>query len=89
MHSISGISVFLIRFYRKNRSENIGNRCAFEPSCSRYAELCFRMFGWRSGFILTVKRLMRCKACNGGLDLPPNVDANWYKDLEERVCNIA
>ena len=62
----------LCRLYRVVRPQKIGNRCAFEPSCSRYAEISFRAFGLGTGMRLTVQRLKRCNAKNGGLDLPPH-----------------
>ena len=63
----------LCRLYRRVRPKKIGDRCALEPSCSRYAEISFRLFGVRAGILLTISRLKRCKAKNGGLDLPPIV----------------
>lgn len=62
----------LCRLYRRVRPRKIGDRCAFEPSCSRYAEMSFRAFGLRTGMRLTINRLKRCNAKNGGLDLPPH-----------------
>lgn len=85
----AGILAAGCRLYRRIRPTRIGNRCAFEPSCSRFAELSFRLFGARVGVKLTATRLYRCKACNGGLDLPPMVETSWLGILEERVCSIA
>lgn len=70
--SLANMSAHLCRLYRRVRPRSIGNRCAFEPSCSRYAELCFRTLGFWKGMCLTVNRLRRCSGRNGGLDLPPN-----------------
>lgn len=69
--------------YRKIRPTKIGNRCCFEPSCSRFSEVSFRMFGFRRGLALTYSRLSRCKAGNGGVDLPPTIFS--IKDLQERI----
>jgi conserved hypothetical protein YidD len=62
------IIVRLIRFYQKNISHRLGNRCVFVPSCSHYAETAFREKGFVKGMKLTVKRLYRCRPANGGVD---------------------
>ena len=85
---VSRAVVRLCKFYRKHRPKSIGDRCAFEPSCSRYCELCFRLFGPAVSWQLTFRRLNRCNGKNGGLDLPPGVDAGSFVYLEEVCCNI-
>jgi len=60
--------VISIRFYQNNISEKLGNRCVFDPSCSRYSELAFREKGFLKGFFLTLDRLKRCRPQNGGID---------------------
>ncbi len=62
--------VKMLRWYRRNISPKLGNRCVFEPSCSHYAELAFRQKGFINGLILTLKRLFRCRPGRGGVDLP-------------------
>jgi putative membrane protein insertion efficiency factor len=57
-----------LRFYQNHISEKLGNRCVFDPSCSRYSEHAFREKGFLKGFILTIKRLKRCRPENGGID---------------------
>jgi uncharacterized protein len=69
----STLAIRLLRAYRAIRPRWIGDRCAFEPSCSRYSELSFRNFGFIGGLKLTQDRLCRCHSKNGGLDLPPNL----------------
>lgn len=68
-----GWFVLLCRLYRRVRPRSVGNRCAFEPSCSRYAEIAFRAFGAKTGLKLTLGRLKRCRANNGGVDLPASL----------------
>lgn len=60
--------VRILRFYQQNLSERLGNRCVFDPSCSRYSELAFREKGFFKGLQLTVYRLNRCQPKNGGTD---------------------
>lgn len=61
--------VITIRKYQKRISPKLGNRCVFDPSCSRYAEMAFRKNGFFKGIYLTCKRLYKCRARNGGTDL--------------------
>lgn len=62
--------IALLRGYRRIRPASIGQRCVFDPSCSRYAELALRKQGFRRGLVAVLGRLHRCKAGNGGVDLP-------------------
>ncbi|MCI4667246.1 MAG: membrane protein insertion efficiency factor YidD [Bacteroidia bacterium] len=57
-----------IRYYQKNISSNLGNRCVFDPSCSHYSEVAYREKGFFKGTFLTVNRLCRCRPQNGGID---------------------
>ncbi|MEO1612701.1 MAG: membrane protein insertion efficiency factor YidD [Pseudomonadota bacterium] len=63
-------AVRALRLYRRVRPRSVGDRCAFEPSCSRYAEAVIRLNGVTRGCLLTARRLCRCNARNGGYDLP-------------------
>lgn len=62
------ITVRILRWYRRTVSPRLGNRCVFVPSCSRYAEMAFRNKGFVMGFLITCKRLLRCRAGSGGSD---------------------
>ncbi len=62
------LTVRTLRFYQNHISEKLGNRCVFDPSCSRYSEMAFREKGFLKGMILTVNRLKRCCPKNGGID---------------------
>lgn len=66
---LTGLAVACLRAYRKLRPQSIGNRCVFEPSCSRYSELAFRTRSAPEAFRLTVHRLGQCRPGNGGLNL--------------------
>lgn len=57
-----------LRYYQNNISGKLGNRCVFDPSCSRYSELAFREKGFLKGVTLTINRLKRCRPENGGID---------------------
>ena len=58
----------LIRYYQINISKKLGNRCVFDPSCSHYSEMAFRKKGFFNGTILTIKRIIKCRPKNGGVD---------------------
>ncbi|GAB7088764.1 membrane protein insertion efficiency factor YidD [Marinifilum fragile] len=60
--------VRMLRMYQKYLSPKLGNKCVFDPSCSRYSEMAFRKYGFRKGILLTVNRLKRCRPENGGVD---------------------
>jgi len=85
--SAAGWGALMCRLYRTIRPQRIGDRCAFEPSCSRYAEISFRAFGFRKGSVLTVRRLKRCNAHNGGLDLPPQI-CGCAENIERKLYEI-
>lgn len=59
-----------LRWYRQVRPTQIGHRCVFDPSCSRYAELAFRRHGLIRGLMASLRRLRRCKPGAGGRDVP-------------------
>jgi putative component of membrane protein insertase Oxa1/YidC/SpoIIIJ protein YidD len=63
-------SLMSLRWYRRVRPVSIGQRCVFDPSCSRYAELALRKRGALKGLAAIIGRLHRCKPGNGGTDLP-------------------
>jgi uncharacterized protein len=62
------VVIMIIRFYQLKISDKLGNRCVFDPSCSHYSEMAFREKGLIKGFTLTIKRLIRCRPQNGGID---------------------
>ena len=62
-------AIALLHLYRRMRPDTIGNRCVYEPSCSRYSELAFRTKPILTAFRLTFRRLHRCKPGHGGTDM--------------------
>ncbi|MAN66383.1 membrane protein insertion efficiency factor YidD [uncultured Hyphomonas sp.] len=69
MASAAFLPVTLLRLYRRVRPDVIGNRCVYEPSCSRYSELAFRTKPPAQAIRLTISRLCRCKPGCGGTDM--------------------
>ncbi|MDR1977395.1 MAG: membrane protein insertion efficiency factor YidD [Synergistaceae bacterium] len=72
MNVVVRVSILLIRGYQKCISPLLGVRCRFYPTCSQYAILALREWGFFKGVWLTVKRLARCGPWHeGGYDPPP------------------
>jgi len=66
--------VVTIRVYQLLLSPLLGNCCRFEPSCSRYAQLCIERLGPMLGSWLALLRVLRCHPfCPGGHDPPPEM----------------
>jgi putative membrane protein insertion efficiency factor len=66
--------VVTIRVYQLLLSPLLGNCCRFEPSCSRYAQLCIERLGPMRGSWLALLRVLRCHPfCPGGHDPPPEM----------------
>lgn len=64
------VSVAALRWYRAIRPPSVGQRCVWDPSCSRYAELALRNRGLLRGLAAILGRLTRCRPERGGIDLP-------------------
>jgi len=62
---LSAISHYQNRISKRSRSV-----CRFEPTCSCYMYIAIEKYGAYKGFITGIKRLMRCKIPNGGIDYP-------------------
>lgn len=60
--------IFLILLYQKFAPEKTRRKCRFTPSCSNYTLQAIRKYGLIKGGIQSVKRLLRCKPPNGGID---------------------
>lgn len=61
--------IFLIRIYQQTLSPIIGRNCRFTPSCSEYTIEAIKEYGSFKGWIMGVKRILRCNPfCKGGYD---------------------
>ncbi len=54
-------AILLINFYRVAISPILGPSCRFQPTCSEYALIAFKRYGFKKGFVLTAKRLAKCR----------------------------
>ena len=48
----------------------IRNQCRFEPTCSTYMVIALQKYGLIRGFYKGVRRIIRCRPPNGGIDYP-------------------
>jgi putative membrane protein insertion efficiency factor len=60
------IAIIIIKIYKKYISPLKGRTCRFYPSCSQYAIEAFEKYGFFKGFVLTIKRLLKCHPFNAG-----------------------
>jgi len=71
---LTRLLLLAIRVYQLTLAPLFGPCCRYEPSCSRYAEICVERFGVLHGVWLALKRLARCHPWGGhGFDAPPEL----------------
>lgn len=64
--------IILIRFYQWVLSPALGPKCRFTPTCSQYAAEALKKHGLAKGFVLSVKRISKCRPGGGhGYDPVP------------------
>lgn len=65
--------ILLIRFYQVCISPlKLTSTCRFTPTCSQYALEAFKKYGPLKGFLLSFKRIIRCRPGGGsGYDPVP------------------
>ncbi|PJG82142.1 membrane protein insertion efficiency factor YidD [Caviibacterium pharyngocola] len=64
------LSIQFILLYQRLAPNKIRDACRFEPSCSNYAILALKKYGFLKGWKMTLNRLNRCKFPNSGEDYP-------------------
>ena len=78
MKLINRFIILLIKFYKYLISPYIPSNCRFLPTCSEYFIDCLKLNGTSKGFLLGVRRILRChpvKILGGrsGFDPAPNL----------------
>jgi len=56
--------ILIIKLYKKIISPILPPTCRFTPSCSEYAILAIRKYGFFSGFVRSGWRILRCNPLN-------------------------
>ena len=59
---LTSIAISLIRFYQSAISPLFPACCRFTPTCSEYGMIAFRRYGFKKGFVLTAKRILKCRS---------------------------
>ena len=77
MKLINHILILLIKFYRYFISPYFPSKCRYLPTCSEYFIDCLKLNGNSKGFLLGIRRILRChpiKVLGGrsGFDPAPN-----------------
>lgn len=68
---LSKLFILLVRAYQKWISPLFGAHCRFHPTCSQYAILAVKKYGFIKGFFKAIWRILRCNPWNpGGIDYP-------------------
>ncbi len=63
------IALTLLSFYKKFISPFIPPACRFEPTCSEYMYQAIEKHGFIIGFLMGIRRILRCNPfCKGGYD---------------------
>lgn len=79
------LALLLLGFYRSLLTAFFGGACRFEPSCSEYARDAFYYHRIDKAFILTFKRLIKCRPGGPyGYDpVPPCQEGNQCQHQHE------
>ncbi|MCM1529863.1 MAG: membrane protein insertion efficiency factor YidD [Alistipes sp.] len=62
--------ITLIYMYQKFAPGFIRGACRFTPCCSEYARISIEKYGVFRGVYRGIRRIMRCRPPNGGIDEP-------------------
>ena len=64
------ITVFFVRIYQRYAPVEMRLACRYVPSCSEYMILSVEKYGFCRGVWKGLRRIIRCKSPNGGIDYP-------------------
>jgi putative membrane protein insertion efficiency factor len=72
--ALSGLAVYIIKFYQFFISPVLPAACRYYPTCSSYTIQAIKKFGFFKGGFLGAKRILSCNPyCEGGFDPVPEV----------------
>lgn len=63
-------AIGLVLVYKAFAPLEVRARCRFKPTCSTYMIMAINKYGLFIGVAKGIRRLLRCKPPNGGVDLP-------------------
>ena len=64
------LTIGFILLYKATAPMSVRDGCRFEPTCSTYMIMAINKYGLIKGVIKGIKRILRCKPPNGGVDYP-------------------
>lgn len=64
------LAIGTVLLYKAVAPLSMRDACRFEPTCSTYMIISIRKYGLFRGVYRGIRRIMRCKPPNGGIDLP-------------------
>jgi uncharacterized protein len=67
---VSDALISVIRFYQRIAPAAVRGTCRFTPTCSEYAIRSIEKYGPFRGGWRAARRILRCRAPNGGIDEP-------------------
>lgn len=74
------ISLILIKLYQKSFSAILGRQCRFYPTCSDYTIESITVYGFFKGWLLAVKRILKCNPWGpSGYDPVPKTENKKLK----------
>lgn len=72
--ALSGLAVYIIKFYQFFISPVLPAACRYYPTCSAYTIQAIKKFGFIKGGFLGAKRILSCNPYSeGGFDPVPEV----------------
>ena len=60
----------LVLVYKAFAPMSVRGRCRFQPTCSTYMIMAIQKYGLVYGVFKGIRRVLRCKPPNGGVDYP-------------------
>ena len=68
--NLKRIIIFSVLLYQKFAPDHVRLLCRYTPSCSTYMIMAINKYGVLRGVPKGIKRLLRCRHPNGGIDFP-------------------
>lgn len=73
------LAIGAILVYKAFAPKKIRDNCRFFPTCSTYMLMCVQRYGLILGITKGIKRIIRCKPPNSGIDYPYRREKNGRK----------
>ena len=64
------LAIGFVLIYKAFAPMSVRSRCRFQPTCSTYMIMAIQKYGLVYGVFKGIRRVLRCKPPNGGVDYP-------------------